>query len=86
MGDTDRTRGDAMKCTIVGCPGEYEDRKIVHTVRHEGRLVVIENVPAEVCSVCGDVLLRPDTIRQVEAILRQTREPDRMAPVYEYAS
>ena len=75
-----------MKCTIVGCPGEYEDRKIVHTVRHGGRLVVIENVPAEVCSVCGDVLLRPDTIRRIEAILRQTREPDRTAPVYEYAS
>ena len=75
-----------MKCTIVGCPGEYEDKKVVHTVRHRGRLIVIENVPAEVCSLCGDVLLRPDTIRRIEAILQQTREPDRTAPVYEYVS
>jgi YgiT-type zinc finger domain-containing protein len=74
-----------VKCTIVGCPGEYEDRKIAHTVRHAGRLVVIENVPAEVCSVCGDVLLRPDTIRRIEAILQRAGEPNRTAPVYEYA-
>lgn len=74
-----------MKCTVAGCPGEYEDRKIVHTVRHAGRLVVIENVPAEVCSVCGDVLLRPETIRRIEGILHRAGEPDRTAPVYEYA-
>jgi len=75
-----------MSCTIVGCPGRYEDRRIVHTVRHRGLLIVIDNVPAEVCSVCGDVLLKPETIRRIETILAQTREPDRTAAVYEYAS
>ena len=75
-----------MKCSLQGCHGEYEGRKIVHTVRHDGRLVVIENVPAEVCSMCGDVLLRPETVRRIEAILRKAGEPDRIAPVYEYAS
>lgn len=75
-----------MKCTILGCQGEYEDKKIVHTVHHAGRLVVIDNVPAEVCSVCGDILLRPETIRRIEEILRKAGEPDRTAPVYEYAS
>ncbi len=38
-----------MKCTIKGCPGEYEERKIVHTVRHHGQVIVIDHVPAEVC-------------------------------------
>jgi len=73
-----------MKCTIIGCPGEYEERKIVQTARRAGRLVVIENVPAEVCAVCGDILLTPDTVRHVEAILQRAGEPDRTAPVYEY--
>ena len=50
-----------------------------------GRLVVIENVPAEVCSICGDTLLKPDTVRRIEEILQHAREPDRTAPVYEYA-
>ena len=75
-----------MNCTILGCSGEYEDKKIVQTARHAGQLVIIENVPADVCSVCGDVLLRPETIRRVARILRKAGQPDRIAPVYEYAS
>lgn len=75
-----------MKCSISDCPGQYEERKILHTVRHHGDVVVIDGVPAEVCLVCGDVLLKPDTVRRIEAILREAGKPDRTAPVYEYAS
>jgi len=70
---------------VKGCPGVYEDRKIVHTVRRDGHVVAIDGVPAEVCSVCGDALLKPDTVRRIEVILRQAGKPDRTAPVYEYA-
>ena len=52
-----------MKCSIKGCPGMYEERLIVHTVRFRGQTIVIDHVPAEVCSVCGDVLLTPETTR-----------------------
>lgn len=74
-----------MRCSIKGCLGEYQDRKIVHTVRHDERVVVIDGVPAEVCSACGDVLLKPETVRRIEEILREAGKPDRTAPVYEYA-
>lgn len=74
-----------MRCTIQGCPGEYEERKIVHTVRHQGRVLVINNVPAEVCTVCGDVLLKPDTVRRIEALLRTSPPPVDTVPMYEYA-
>ena len=36
-----------MKCSIEGCPGEDEERLIVHTVRYQGEVVIIEQVPAE---------------------------------------
>jgi YgiT-type zinc finger domain-containing protein len=74
-----------MKCSIQGCPGEYEARRIAHTVEHANRLVIIDDVPAEVCSVCGDVLLAPDTVRHIEALLEKRTRPARTAPVYEYA-
>ncbi|HEX9975254.1 MAG TPA: YgiT-type zinc finger protein [bacterium] len=74
-----------MKCSIEGCPGEYEDRKIVHTVRYKGQVMVIDHVPVEVCSVCGDVLLRPETVRQIEALLRKRERPISTVPLYEYA-
>ncbi len=74
-----------MNCTIEGCPGEYDDRTITHTVRHRGRVVVIDHVPAEVCSICDDVLLSPLTIRHIEALLHREAEPIRTVPLYEYA-
>ena len=74
-----------MKCNLQGCAGEYEAKEITHTVRHQGRIVVIDRVPAEVCSACGDVLLRPETILHIEELLRDNPEPVRTVPVYKYA-
>ena len=74
-----------MKCTIQGCPGEYEARQVVHTVKHHGEVVVIDHVPEEVCGVCGDVLLTPETIRRIEALLQATPPPSRNVPLYEFA-
>lgn len=60
----------AMECSIDGCPGEYEAGKVMHTVRHHGQVMVIDHVPADICSVCRDVLLRPDTVRRIEALIQ----------------
>jgi YgiT-type zinc finger domain-containing protein len=84
MGDA-YTKEVNMKCSIQGCPGEYENKLIVHTVRYRGQIVVIDHVPAEVCSVCSDVLLKPETVRQIEQLLRAMTQPQRMVPVYEFA-
>lgn len=53
-------------------------------MRHRGEIVVIDGVPAEVCSVCGDVLLRPDTIRRIEELLEHRQAPPATAPLYQY--
>lgn len=74
-----------MQCSIKGCPGVYEDRTVVHTVRHKGEVIVIDHVPAEVCTVCGDVLFRPDTVRRIEEILLTRSVPSSTVPLYEYA-
>ena len=78
-----------MKCSIEGCPGEYETKSVMHTVRHRGQVVVIDHVPAEACSVCGDVLFTPDTVRRIEDLLRESsaasRAPSRSVPLYEFA-
>jgi len=74
-----------MKCSIEGCPGQYEEHRIVHTVRYQGQVRVIDHVPAEVCSVCGDVLLKPETIRHLEQILHTPPRSAETVPLYEYA-
>ena len=74
-----------MNCSIQGCPGVYEPKEIIHTVRHNGHIVVLEHVPAEVCSTCGDTILRPETIRHIEELLADRKEPHRLIPAYDYA-
>ena len=34
-----------------------EERQIVHTFVRDGRLIVVENLPALVCPVCGYTVL-----------------------------
>lgn len=74
-----------MKCSIQGCPGTYEARTILHVVRRKSEVLVFEDVPAEVCDVCGDTLLAPDTIRHLEKIMDRDVEPRGHAPIFQYA-
>ena len=74
-----------MNCNIEGCPGEYEARTIMHTVRHKGQVVVIDHVPADVCSLCGDALLKPDTVRKIEGLLQEQGQPAMTVPLFEFA-
>ena len=74
-----------MKCSLVGCPGEYEERSITHTVRVRGQLVVIDHVPAKACDVCGDTLLSLETVRRLEIILQTECSPVKTVPLYDYA-
>ena len=74
-----------MKCSIQGCPGQYEQRAIVHTVKRGDEVLVFEGVPADVCDVCSDTLLAPETIRHIEKLIEDHAEPRSHAPVYAYS-
>ena len=73
-----------MKCNIQGCPGNYDKKHIVHTVKRGKDLLVFENVPAEVCDVCSDILLSLETIRHLESLMEKKSKPRTHAPVYSY--
>ncbi len=85
MGNPAREREIAMRCSIKGCPGEYDVRTIVHTVKRGEDILVFKNVPAEVCAVCSDTLLSPETVRHLEEMMRHKPKPEKFAALYEYA-
>ncbi|MEI6219438.1 MAG: YgiT-type zinc finger protein [bacterium] len=74
-----------MKCSIKGCQGHYEQRLIVHTVKRGSDVLVFENVPAEVCDVCSDTLMMPETVRHLEEMMKGKTRPRKKAPVFAYA-
>ncbi len=71
------------KCSVAECSGVYEKRAITHVVKHHSRLVVLDKVPAEVCRLCGDVLLSMETVEAIERLLRTPGVPVDSAPVCE---
>ena len=73
-----------MKCSIEGCPGHYENRTILHTVKRGEDVIVFEGVPVDVCDVCADTLLAPDTVRHIEKLLDEPAATCKQAPVYVY--
>ena len=73
-----------MKCSITGCPGEYEPGTVVQTARHDDRTIVIEDVPADVCCVCGDTLFSAETVRCIEKLLSSPPEPARTVPAFSF--
>jgi YgiT-type zinc finger domain-containing protein len=50
------------------CKGEMEERLIRYMWDFEGRAVIIENVPEEVCTQCGEKVFRPDIVEKLQRI------------------
>jgi len=62
-------------------------RRVTYTLEVEGRLVIIENVPARVCLETGERFFSPETVEHLQQIIWEKQEPKRMVevPVFEFA-
>jgi YgiT-type zinc finger domain-containing protein len=69
-----------MKETMV-------NTEVTYTLHHNGKLYVIEHVPARVCSKTGEQYFSPETVEHIQELIKGNREPDKVieTPVYEYA-
>ncbi|MDP2950271.1 MAG: type II toxin-antitoxin system MqsA family antitoxin [Chloroflexota bacterium] len=68
-----------MKCQL--CQGQYQERLVTRTYRRDGKIVVVDDVPAEVCNLCGDILLRPETVELIQDMLKMAEKATEFAPV-----
>ena len=71
-------------CPVCKSEGIVE-QKIRTTLDYQGRLYIFDNVCAEVCTQCGEVLLRPPVAKRLEHLMRQGTAPARTeaVPVYD---
>ena len=71
---------------------EHKDRLVqslvTYSVEYQGRMVIVENVPARVDPETGERFYSPETVEQLQAIVWSGRQPDRTAqtPVFEFAA
>jgi len=62
------------------------EQKVTYTLEVEGKLIVIENVPARVNVETGEQLFAPETVEHLQKLVWEQKKPKRLlqVPVYEY--
>lgn len=63
------------------------DTTVTYTLEHEGRFYLIEHVPARECRKTGEQYFSPETVENIQAIIKGGKKPSKVIepPVYEYA-
>lgn len=76
-----------MKCEVCGI-GERREKRIRYHADIQGKLVLIEHVPATVCDHCGETSIAPSVASTVQRIVREGKSPARAieTPVYEFGA
>lgn len=74
-----------MKC--VFCGGEVESREVTFVYDYDSDYFFIENVPAEVCTQCGEKTYSPKVTDEVIRLAKRKLKPARRVevPVFDYA-
>jgi YgiT-type zinc finger domain-containing protein len=66
------------------CQGKLTRELTTFTQWYEGRLIVIENVPAWVCAQCGETYYDPDTVERIQAVIWSDQPPVRVVETLVY--
>jgi len=69
----DRERYHCQTCGSSSALGEVVDE----IFRFAGQYVLVENIPANVCELCGDKLYSPVTTAKLQILLRSSIKPSR---------
>ena len=72
-----------MKC--FRCKGDTEQKIKTHTVTLEKCVIIIKNVPAFVCSQCGEVYFTDDVMRKLELIINKLENIIKEVAIVDYA-
>jgi len=63
-------------------------KKVTYTLEVNGKIIIIENVPARVSLETGEQFFSPETVERLQQMVWEKKKPSRMikVPVFEFAS
>jgi YgiT-type zinc finger domain-containing protein len=64
------------------------EKRVTYTLEMDGRVFVVENVPARVDPQTGEQFFSPSTVERLQEIIRGASQPVRVieTPVFDYAA
>lgn len=65
-----------------------KDELVTYTLELNGKLIVVEHVPARVDPQTGERFFTPETVERLQQVAWEQRQPKRMieTPVFEFAA
>lgn len=62
------------------------ETKVNYMLEVDGKFVIVENVPARVCSETGEQFFSPETVERIQSIIWEGKKPNRVVetPVFEF--
>jgi YgiT-type zinc finger domain-containing protein len=65
----------------------FEERKVTYVLDLNGRIIIVENVPARVSIETGERLFSPETVERLQRTVWEEHKPQRVVatPVYEFS-
>ena len=69
-------------------PEKFMQQNITYVLETEGKLIVIENVPARVSEETGEQFFSPETVERLQQTVWNEKRPVRVleTPVFEFAA
>jgi YgiT-type zinc finger domain-containing protein len=66
----------------------FVEQKVTYVLEQQGKVLIIENVPARVCRETGERLFTPETVERLQQIVWEQRKPTRVieTPVFEFVA
>ena len=67
---------------------ELVERRVTYMLEMDGKVILVENVPARISLETGERFFSPDTVERLHTLVRSDRRPDRFieTPVLDFAA
>ena len=72
-----------MNCFF--CKGDFEDKQTTYMVDLENCIVIVKNVPSQVCKQCGEVSYNNNVAHEIESIVNNLKNTISEIAVTNYA-
>jgi len=74
-----------MKC--VFCGGRVEKKRVTFSYEENDKRLFVENVPAEVCTACGEKTYSPEVTDELLRFAKEDVKPKKIikVPVFDFA-
>jgi len=77
------TKANNQRCAV--CGGEMHATTITHEEKRDSNIYLFQNVPAKVCTACGEIWIDEEVLQQIDQLI-ETGVPVRKVetPVYDF--